>query len=87
MPAFVRRDQLIAQHKVIHDCLGKLESHVQGCLQGSVDLRWDQIKGILDSFGPTLWKHLEDEVRELSAEEMRKYWIIAEMSRAKCRCK
>lgn len=81
MPAFASRDQLIAQHKVIHDGLEKLQSHVQNCLQSSVDLRWNQIKEILDSFGPTLWEHLEDEVRELGAEEMRKYWSIAEMNR------
>ena len=39
------------------------------------------MKKILDSFGAVLWQHLDDEVKELGAENMRKYWTLEEMRR------
>lgn len=81
MPAFANQDVLVAQHKVIHGGLKNLESHAENCLQGRVDLRWCEIKEILDSFGPTLWEHLDEEVRQLGAEQTRKYWSAEEMTR------
>ncbi|KAJ5680300.1 hypothetical protein N7536_011439 [Penicillium majusculum] len=81
MPAFANHDKLIAQHKVIHKGLAKLESYAQNCLQGRTDLRWNELKGILDVFGTTIWEHLDDEVRQLGAEETRKYWSAHEMTR------
>ena len=81
MSAFANQDLLIAQHKVIHKGLEKLQVHVQICLRGDSDLRWDEMKVILDSFGPVLWQHLDEEVRELGAEQTRKYWSAEEMTR------
>jgi hypothetical protein len=81
MPAFANKDILVAQHKVIHSGLEKLESHAQSCLQGRTDLCWHEVKDILDSFGTTLWDHLDEEVRQLGAEETRKYWTAQEMTR------
>lgn len=81
MPAFAKQDQLIEQHKVIHKELERFESYVRNCLRGNADLRWNEIKEILDAFGTTLWEHLDDEVRELGAEQTRKYWSKEEMSR------
>lgn len=81
MPAFANQDLLIAQHKVIHKGLEKLQVHVQSCLRGDSDLRWDEMKVILDSFEPVLWQHLDEEVRELGAEQTRKYWSAEEMTR------
>ncbi|CAI7595585.1 unnamed protein product [Penicillium crustosum] len=81
MPAFANKDGLIKQHRVIHKGLERFESHVRNCLRGNADLRWDEIKDILDSFGTTLWDHLDDEVRELGAEQTRKYWSKEEMMR------
>ncbi|KAJ5456113.1 uncharacterized protein N7458_003696 [Penicillium daleae] len=81
MPAFARQDQLIAQHKVIHQGLEKLESYARDCLGGQKDFKMHEIKSILDSFGKTLWDHLDDEVRELGAEQTRKYWTAEEMTR------
>lgn len=79
MPAFANHDKLIAQHKVIHKGLAKLESYAQNCLQGRTDLRWNELKGILDVFGTTIWEHLDDEVRQLGAEET--HWSAHEMTR------
>jgi hypothetical protein len=33
----------------------------------------------MDTFGEVLWKHLDDEVEELKAENMRKYWSVKEV--------
>lgn len=40
-----------------------------------------EMKEILDSFGEVLWQHLDDEVEQLGAENMRKYWSLDEMRR------
>lgn len=81
MPAFANKDILVNQHKVIHNGLEKLESHAQSCSRGQVDLCYNDVKEILDSFGGTLWDHLDEEVRQLGAEETRKYWTAEEMKR------
>jgi hypothetical protein len=81
MPAFARQDQLVAQHKVIHQGLEMLESHARDCLGGQKDFQLHEIKSILDSFGQTLWDHFDDEVRELGAEQTRRYWTAEEMKR------
>lgn len=39
------------------------------------------MKFLMDTFGGVLWAHLEDEVRALGAENMRKYWTLEEMRR------
>ena len=41
----------------------------------------EEMKEIMDSFGEVLWQHLDDEVEQLGAENMRKYWTINEMRR------
>jgi hypothetical protein len=38
-----------------------------------------ELKNIMDSFGETLWTHLAEEVEQLGAENMRRYWTLAEM--------
>ncbi|GLA67153.1 hypothetical protein AtubIFM54640_010130 [Aspergillus tubingensis] len=81
MPAFANEDALINQHRVIHNGLENLQSYVQSCLDGRVELRWNEVKDILDSFGATLMDHLKEEVRQLGAEETRKYWTAQEMTR------
>jgi hypothetical protein len=81
MPAFANQDQLVAQHKEIHEGVAKLELYARDCLRGNADLRWNEIQQIMDCFGTTLWAHLDEEVRELGAEQTRKYWSAEEMTR------
>lgn len=38
-----------------------------------------EMKEIMDGFGMVLWEHLNDEVEQLGAENMRKYWALEEM--------
>lgn len=79
MPAFCPRDHLISQHEEIHEGLVKLEEYLDACRGGEKELRLQELKEIMDSFGAVLWAHLDDEVRMLGAENMRKYWSKADM--------
>ncbi|KAK2761166.1 hypothetical protein FQN54_001687 [Arachnomyces sp. PD_36] len=80
MPAFQGElDLLLNQHKEIHVGLEKLEIYLEGCESGEGELKLEELKGIMDGFGTVLWEHMDDEVRELGAENMRKYWTLEEM--------
>lgn len=81
MPAFRKELELLTQHKQIHNGLEKFEDYLTKCRSGEKDLRMGEIKEILDAFGDVLWAHLDDEVKQLQAENMRKYWTVAEMER------
>ena len=81
MPAFQKELELLTQHKQIHAGLDKLTAYLDACSTGERELRLPELKKILDTFGTVLWQHLDDEVRELGAENMRKYWTIDEMRR------
>lgn len=74
MPGFKDDEILIGQHKQIHDGIEKMQAYLQDCRFGERELRMDQLKAIMDTFGKVLWEHLDEEVRMLGAENMRKYW-------------
>jgi hemerythrin-like domain-containing protein len=81
MPAFKKELELLTQHKQIHKGLDKLEKYLEECSSGERELRMGEMKEILDTFGTVLWQHLDDEVKQLAAENMRKYWSLEEMRR------
>ena len=81
MPAFKKELQLLTQHKAIHEGIEKLEEYVGQCKTGEKELRMVEMKQVLDSFGTVLWQHLDEEVEQLGAENMRKYWTVDEMRR------
>ncbi|KAI7249877.1 hypothetical protein KC343_g13412 [Hortaea werneckii] len=79
MPAFKKELQLLTQHKKIHQGLDKFEEYISQCRSGEKELRLEEMKGVMETFGGVLWQHLDDEVKELRAENMRKFWSPAEM--------
>jgi hypothetical protein len=81
MPAFQKELELLTQHKQIHQGLDKLEKYLEECSSGERELRLTEMKEVLESFGEILWQHLDDEVEQLKAENMRKYWSLEEMRR------
>ncbi|PSN62188.1 hypothetical protein BS50DRAFT_503489 [Corynespora cassiicola Philippines] len=81
MPAFKKELELLTQHKEIHKGMDRLGEYIEECQSGERELRMGELKKILDSFGAVLWQHLDDEVKELGAENMRKYWTLEEMRR------
>jgi len=68
------------QHKEIHVGLDVLAGYLKDCKSGTTDLDRAEVRRIMDSFGGVLWNHLDEEVRELGAENMKKYWTEAEMT-------
>ncbi len=81
MPVFKKEMELLTQHKQIHNGLDKFEEYIKGCRSGERELRMEELKGVMDTFGKVLWEHLDDEVRTLGAENMRRYWTVEEMRR------
>ena len=81
MPAFRRELELLTQHKQIHAGMDKLQTYLELCKSGEKDLRTEEMKGIMDGFGDVLWAHLDDEVKQLGAENMRKYWTMEDLRR------
>jgi hypothetical protein len=66
---------------VIHKGLDALDAYLRSCKSGERELRLEEMKGVMDGFGATLWEHMDDEVAALKAENMRKYWTREEMAR------
>lgn len=68
------------QHREIHDGLDVLAPYLEACKYGERQLRKVEVRDIMDLFGAVLWRHLDEEVVELGAGNMRKYWTIEEMT-------
>ena len=81
MPAFRKELELLTQHKQIHNGLDKFEAYIDDCKSGKRDMRMEELKDIMDSFGTVLWAHLQDEVDQLAPDNMRKYWSLDEVRR------
>lgn len=79
MPEFRKELDLLSQHKQIHAGLEKLEFYLEECRSGAEDLRREEVKRLMQGFGEVLWKHLDEEVQTLRADNMRKYWSLDEM--------
>lgn len=81
MPAFKKELELLTQHKQIHNGLDKFEEYLADVKSGKRDLVYGEMKSVMETFGEVLWKHLDDEVHELRAENMKKYWTPEEIRR------
>jgi len=81
MPKFRQRDHLLGQHAEIHRGLEGFERYLTKCQRGETELRMEEMKTLMDGFGKVLWDHLGDEVAQLGAENMRKFWTRDEMNR------
>lgn len=81
MPGFGKGEDLLKQHQAIHAGMDKLEAYLAGCQRGETDFSLVKVKKLMDSFGAVLWAHLDEEVRTLGAENMRRYWTVGELRR------
>lgn len=79
MPEFQKQEHLLKQHEEIRKGLGLFQDYLESCKDRKRELRLEELGGIMDGFGKVLWSHLDDEVRMLGAENMRKYWSVLEM--------
>ena len=80
MPQFKDKALLLEQHKKIHEGMDGFEQYVEEVRRGERDLVLREL-GERMGWGDVLWAHLDEEVKTLGAENMRKYWTLAEMSR------
>ena len=81
MPLFRQRDYLLGQHAEIHKGLEGFETYLRECGGGERELRMNEMKKLMDAFGAVLWSHLDEEVEQLGADNMMKYWTLEEMRR------
>jgi hypothetical protein len=81
MEDFGPERHLLTQHEEIHEGVGRLEGYVGMCRSGEKELRWEELKGVMDGVGEVLWRHLDEEVAMLGAENMMRFWTVEEMGR------
>lgn len=79
MPNFRPGHFATEQHKDIHSGLDRVQSYLEACQKGESDLQREKLQQLMDVFGKVLWQHMDDEVRELGAENMKEYWTEQEM--------
>lgn len=73
--------ELLQQHKEIHRGMDVMEDYLRSCKNREADLEMGLLKGKMDSWGEVLWKHLDQEVRVLGADNVRRYFTIDEVRR------
>ncbi|KAH6603481.1 hypothetical protein Trco_008256 [Trichoderma cornu-damae] len=82
MPEFdPEKGDMVRQHAQIHEGLSRFEEYLRQCKSGEKDFEMSVLKDRMESWGGVLWAHLDDEVRSLGAENMRKYWTLQEIGR------
>ncbi|CAG7854680.1 SubName: Full=Uncharacterized protein {ECO:0000313/EMBL:CCA66418.1} [Serendipita indica DSM 11827] len=81
MPEFRPNERHKNSHKLIHDGLDKIEEAVKRFKEDNSSYNPVEMREAFDSFREPLYRHLAEEVQDLSAENMRKYWSVAEVRR------
>ncbi|ROT38457.1 hypothetical protein SODALDRAFT_311190 [Sodiomyces alkalinus F11] len=74
--------ELLRQHREIHRGMDALETYLRACRSGEEEgLDMARVRELMDSWGTVLWRHLDQEVETLGAENMRRYWTLEEVRR------
>ncbi|PQE22223.1 Neutrophil cytosol factor 2 protein [Rutstroemia sp. NJR-2017a WRK4] len=81
MPEFRNTAELLRQHKEIHAGMDAFQEYLEQCRSGETELSLRTLGEKMDTWGEVLWTHLDQEVKTLGAENMRKYWTKEEMRR------
>ena len=71
--------ELLRQHREIHAGMDVFEDYLRRCRNRETELEMGVLKEKMDTWGAVLWKHLDQEVKTLGAENMRKYWTLQEV--------
>ncbi|KAK1779310.1 hypothetical protein QBC45DRAFT_411789 [Copromyces sp. CBS 386.78] len=71
--------ELIQQHRAIHLGMEQFEKYLRDCRSKKEAFSLPVLKEKMDSWGEVLLKHLDQEVEELGAENMRRCWTLEEM--------
>lgn len=76
-----RAAELLRQHEEIHKGMDLTEAYLRACKAREVDFEMGVLREKLDSWGAVLWKHLDQEVRTLGADNVRRYFTLDEVRR------
>ncbi|KAF8664375.1 hypothetical protein AX16_000746 [Volvariella volvacea WC 439] len=68
-------------HEGIHRGLDALSVLVQKYKENPSSYSPEEMRACLDSFRDILFRHLDEEVADLSAENLKKYWTLEEVER------
>jgi hypothetical protein len=71
--------ELLRQHRVIHEGMDETADYLRRCKERECDLELGVLKAKMDLWGDVLLQHLDQEVRDLGAEKMRRYFTLQEM--------
>ena len=71
--------ELLRQHQAIHEGMDEMADYLRRCKDRECELEMGVLKTKMDSWGEVLLKHLDQEVRDLGAEKMRRYFTLQEM--------
>ncbi|KAF3770291.1 hypothetical protein M406DRAFT_320309 [Cryphonectria parasitica EP155] len=73
--------ELLQQHKEIHKGMDGMEDYLRRCRNGETDLEMSVLRTQMDTWGEVLWKHLDQEVKTLGADNVRRYFTLDEVKR------
>lgn len=71
--------ELLRQHGVIHEGMDETADYLRRCKERECELELGVLKAKMDSWGDVLLQHLDQEVRDLGAEKMRRHFTLQEM--------
>lgn len=81
MPSFKADEQHIAAHHAIHEGLDQLGALLDKWRAEPAAYAPQEMRACLDGWRGVLFRHLDEEVQDLSGENMRKYWSMEEFDR------
>jgi hemerythrin-like domain-containing protein len=74
-------EMLLQQHQDIHKGMDAMEEYLRRCRGGEAELEMTVLRAVMDTWGAVLWRHLDQEVEALAAENVRRYFTIQEVRR------
>ncbi|CAL1706906.1 unnamed protein product [Somion occarium] len=79
MSSFSNDEVHIKSHHAIHEGLNKLGEIIHKWKADPSTYSPQEMRDCLDSWREVLFKHLDEEVEDLSGDNMKKYWTLEEM--------
>ncbi|KAK3334035.1 hypothetical protein B0T19DRAFT_354190 [Cercophora scortea] len=71
--------ELLRQHRAIHEGMDVFAAYLRQCKNREVEFELSVLKEKMDAWGEVLFVHLDQEVRDLGADVMRRYWTVEEI--------
>ncbi|KAH9858809.1 hypothetical protein C2E23DRAFT_800209 [Lenzites betulinus] len=81
MQMFKDDDVHLKSHEAIHHGLDDLTALIRKYLDDPTTYKPEEMRACLDSWREVLFSHLDQEVQDLSGENMKKYWTLEEVER------